>query len=221
MKKHHIMLVTLVAVILVAVFLLPPKKIDEKAAPTPAEQTAPAETVAPAAVTSSAENTGEAAIGGPFSLVNQDNQPVTEQAYQGKLMLVYFGFTYCPEICPTDLMLMTNVMKSLTPEEASQVVPVFITVDPERDTVEKMKQYLSSFDPSIQGLTGSREQVDGAIKAYRVYAKKVQEEGMTDYTMDHSAYLYLMSRDGKYIMHFQHNEKPDVVAEGIRAHLKD
>jgi protein SCO1/2 len=204
MKKHHFVVMLAVAVVVIALVFFVPHKAGET----------------PNAITSQAQSTGEAAIGGPFTLSNQKGETVTQATYAGKLMLVFFGFTYCPEICPTDLTVMGNAMKMLTPEEATQVVPIFITVDPERDTVEQMKTYLSSFDPSIQGLTGTREQVDGAIKSYRVYAKKVEDPGSTDYTMDHSAYFYLMGRDGKYLIHFPHGEKPEAIVEAIRQHLK-
>lgn len=157
--------------------------------------------------------TGEALIGGPFTLKNQNGKVVKDADFRGKLMLVFFGFTHCPDICPTDLAVLGQVMKELG-KDADKVAPIFVTIDPERDTVAVMKEYMSNFDPRIQGLTGTREQVNNATKSYRVYANKVNSPDGKDYTMDHSAFLYLMGKDGKYITHFAHNPKPsEVVAE--------
>ena len=164
------------------------------------------------------EETGEVLIGGPFALVNQDGKPVTDADYKGKLMLVYFGFTYCPDICPTDLSVMAQAMGQLG-SDAAKVSPIFITVDPERDTVKQMKNYLSNFKPPIEGLTGDRKAIDAVLKAYRVYALKVPRKDVNDYTMDHSAYMYLMSRDGKYLTHFTHGTPPAQIANEIRRYL--
>lgn len=168
--------------------------------------------------TESGTQTGEALIGGPFTLKNQNGKVVKDADLRGKLMLVFFGFTHCPDVCPTDLAVMTQVVKQLG-KDADKVATLFITIDPERDTVAVMKEYMSNFDPHIQGLTGTREQVDVAIKAYRVYANKVKSPDGKDYTMDHSAFLYLMGKDGKYISHFQHNPKPEEVVEGVKKAL--
>lgn len=203
MKIKHLSVVFAIVLVAAAVLLFSPKKISENGH---------------GRITSTV--TGEAGIGGAFALTNHKGAAVTDQTYAGKFMLVFFGFTYCPDICPADLLVMKNVMSQLSENEATQVVPIFITIDPARDTVEQLNGYLSNFHPAIQGLTGTQEQVDAAVKAYRVYAKKVQDEKMTEYTMDHSAYMYLMGRDGKYITHFQHNEKPELILTEIRKNLK-
>ena len=161
---------------------------------------------------------GEVTIGGPFSLINQDGKPVTEATYKGKLMLVYFGFTYCPDICPTDVSIMSQAMKQLG-TDAAKIVPLFITIDPERDTVQQMKSYLSNFNPPVEGLTGDRKAIDAVIKEYKVYAQKVPRKDVNDYTMDHSAYMYLMDGNGKYLTHFKHGTAPAEIANEIRGHL--
>lgn len=158
---------------------------------------------------------GEVTIGGDFSLTDQNGKTVTNQDFKGKLMLVYFGFTYCPDICPTDLSIMAQAMQKLG-SDASKVAPIFITVDPERDTVAQLKSYLSNFKAPIVGLTGDTKP---AIKEYKVYAQKVQRTDLNDYTMDHSAFMYLMGRDGKYITHFAHDSAPDTIAATIKEHL--
>lgn len=161
-------------------------------------------------------------IGGPFELVNQDGRTVTQADFAGKLMLVYFGFTYCPDICPAELLVMSQALDALG-DQASQVVPVFITVDPKRDTPEKMKEYVAAFHPSFVGLTGSEEQVSAAAKAYRVYyryaAAKPGGELGDDYRVDHTSYVYLMDREGKYLAHFVQGQGPETIAEGIKAQL--
>lgn len=158
---------------------------------------------------------GEVLIGGPFTLTNQQGKPVSDTDFQGKLMLVYFGFSHCPMICPTDMATLTRAMDQLG-ADAAQVQPVFITIDPERDTVEKLAEFAKAFYPGFQLLTGTPEQVKVATDAYRVYAQKVEMDG-GDYMMDHSAYIYLMGRDGKYLTHFQHDQP----AEEIVAEVKE
>lgn len=132
-------------------------------------------------------------IGGPFELVDGDGNTVTEQSFAGKPTLIYFGFTFCPEVCPTTLADMQGWITDLGPD-ADKLNFAFVTVDPERDTPEIMKDYVGAFDPRIHPLTGSREQVDKMLSAYRVYAKNVPlDDG--GYTMDHSAMVYVMDRD--------------------------
>lgn len=163
-------------------------------------------------------STGQATIGGPFTLTNQNGKVVKDTDFKGKLMLVFFGFTYCPDVCPTDLMVMSKAMKELG-DDAKQVAPIFISIDPERDTPAQLKTYLSNFDSRITGLTGSQEQIDQVIGEYRVYANKVHSPDSTDYTMDHSAFLYLMGKDGVFITHFRHNPKVEEVVTEIRGAL--
>lgn len=136
------------------------------------------------------------APGGPFRLVNQNGAVVTDADLKGKPFAVFFGFTHCPEICPTTLWEMSQALKDLGPD-ADRLSVAFVSVDPERDRPEMLKQYLQSFDPRIMGLTGTPEEVAAAAKAYRVYWRRVPTSD-GDYTMDHSAMVYLMDRDGQF-----------------------
>ncbi|MFT0860611.1 SCO family protein [Ancylobacter sp. G4_0304] len=157
------------------------------------------------------------AVGGPFELVDQDGQTVTQETFAGQPFLVFFGFTHCPDVCPTSLFEMSQAFEALGPD-ARKITGLFITVDPERDTPEVMKSYLGSFHPSIQGLSGTPEQVAAVAKAYRVYAKKVPTQG-GDYTMDHTAIIYLMGKDGEFIAPFNLKRPSEAVAEDLRRYL--
>jgi protein SCO1/2 len=168
-----------------------------------------------------AQSTGKSLIGGPFTLVNQDGKTVTQKDFKGKLMLVFFGFTHCPDVCPTELQSIASAMDKLGPD-ANKVTPVFISVDPERDTVASIGDYVKAFGPRIVGLTGSPEQVAAAAKAYRVYFRKAdQEEGADakNYSVDHSAFTYLMDGNGQYLTHFSFGVPADKMAERIRQEL--
>ena len=162
---------------------------------------------------------GEALIGGPFRLVDQHGREVTEKDFAGRFMLVYFGYTFCPDVCPLSLSNMVQAVALLDPEQARRVVPVFITVDPERDTVAQMAEYAPLFDPRLVALTGSADQIKQAAKAYRVYYSKVENGDAGDYLMDHSAFIYLMGPDGRYRRHFGHDAAPDKLAEALRTEL--
>jgi len=161
---------------------------------------------------------GEALIGGEFTLVDGTGTTRTDQDFRGELMLVYFGFTFCPDVCPTELQAMGQAV-DLLGDKGEAVQPVFITVDPERDTPEVVGQYVESFHPRMVGLTGTPEQVAAAAKAYRVYYRKAEVEGSSDYLMDHSSIVYLMGRDGKFLTHFSHGTSPQDMAKGISKHL--
>jgi cytochrome oxidase Cu insertion factor (SCO1/SenC/PrrC family) len=161
---------------------------------------------------------GGVSLGGPFSLVDGDGRRVTEADLRGKLALVFFGFTFCPDVCPTELQAIGQAMDQLGPQ-AEGVRPVFISVDPERDTPAKMKDYVALFHPSILGLTGTPEQVAAAARAFRVYYNKVTPPGSSDYLMDHSAFTYLMGRDGQLRALFRPGVTPDEMAATIRANL--
>jgi protein SCO1 len=138
-------------------------------------------------------------VGGPFSLIDGDGRPVTDQTWHGKYMLVYFGYTYCPDVCPTTLTNLSDALDKLG-AKADRLQPLFITVDPKRDTPPVVKQYAAAFGPRIIGLTGSAEQIAAAAKAYRVYyAEHRTGTGPDDYSMDHSSVLYLMGPDGRFI----------------------
>ena len=158
-----------------------------------------------------------AAIGGPFQLTDQSGATVTEKSLQGRPTLIFFGFTHCPDVCPTSLFEMSEVLRAMGPD-ADRVNAYFISVDPERDNTQAMKDYLSSFDPHLKGLTGDPQAVAKALSAYRVYAKKVPlKDG--DYTMDHTALIYLMDRDGKFVSPFNLNRKPEEAAADLRRYL--
>jgi protein SCO1/2 len=158
-----------------------------------------------------------AAVGGPFQLEDQNGKPVSDQDMKGRPFLVFFGFTRCPDICPTTLFDVSQVLRQLGPD-ADRTGALFITVDPERDTPAVLKDYLSNFDPHLRGLTGDQAAVDVAIKAYRVYAKKVPlDDG--DYTMDHTAVVYLMDKDGHFVAPFNLTRTPEAAAEDLRRYL--
>jgi protein SCO1/2 len=158
-----------------------------------------------------------AAIGGPFRLIDQDGQPFSDQDLKGKTFLVFFGFTHCPDICPTTLFEMSEIMRDLGPE-ADRTAALFISVDPERDTQQAMKDYLSSFDPHVRGLTGDAAALAAVAKAYRVYYKKVPLDG-GDYTMDHTAIVYLMDKEGRFVSPFSMKRSAEVAAADLRKRL--
>ena len=165
---------------------------------------------------------GTALIGGPFSLTDQNGATRTEADFAGRFMLVYFGYTYCPDICPTSLLAMSQALDSLdenAPELAAKIAPVFVTVDPERDTIEVMKAYSEHFHEDLVALTGSDEQVAEAAKAYRVYYRKAESESASDYLVDHSGFIYLMGPDGAYVGHYSHNVTAEALAEGLKEQL--
>ena len=158
-----------------------------------------------------------AAVGGPFRLEDQNGKAVTEADMKGKPFLVFFGFTHCPDVCPTTLFDMSQMLHALGPD-AGRVGVLFVTVDPERDTPAVLKDYLSSFDPHLRGLTGDPAAVDAALKAYRVYAKKVPlKDG--DYTMDHTAVVYLMDKNGRFVAPFNMKRTAEAEAADLRGYL--
>jgi protein SCO1/2 len=158
-----------------------------------------------------------AAVGGPFQLEDQNGKAVTDGDMKGKPFLVFFGFTHCPDICPTTLFDMSQLMKALGPD-ADRTGALFITVDPERDTTKVMSDYLSNFDPHVRGLTGDPAAIAAAVKAYRVYAKKVPLEN-GDYTMDHTALVYLMDKNGHFVAPFDMSRTPAAEAADLRRFL--
>lgn len=158
------------------------------------------------------------AIGGPFSLTSHDGRRVTDRDLRGKLLLVSFGYTYCPDICPTILLTMSQAMAELG-DDADEVQPLFITIDPERDDVETLAEYVPHFHPSVIGLTGSPEEIAEVTKAYRVYSSRVEAESGEDYLMDHSTVIYLMDRQGALATTLSHAARPEDMAAAIRKHL--
>ncbi|MDX1974628.1 MAG: SCO family protein [Rickettsiales bacterium] len=162
---------------------------------------------------------GEAAIGGPFVLTNQDGQTVREEDFRGKLMLVFFGFTHCPDVCPTSAASLSQVMKQLG-DKATQVAPIFISVDPKRDTPAVVKSYFANFDPRIVALTGDDEAVKQAASAYKVYYAAVAMDGGNDYMVNHSSFIYLMDKKGKYLQHFAYDAPADDITKAVKTRLK-
>jgi protein SCO1/2 len=160
---------------------------------------------------------GPSAIGGPFKLIDDNGKPITDQDMKGRPFLVFFGYRHCPDICPTTLFEMSEVMRALG-QDADRIGALFITVDPERDTPAMMKDYLSSFDPHLRGLTGDRQAIDAVEKGYRVYAKKVPTDN-GDYSMDHTALVYLMDKQGRFVAPFKLNRKPEEAAADLRRYL--
>ena len=158
-----------------------------------------------------------AAVGGPFRLEDQTGKPFSDQDMKGRPFLVFFGYTHCPDVCPTTLFEISEVMKALG-RDAGSVGALFVTVDPERDTAAVLKDYLSNFDPHLRGLTGDPAAVAATLKAYRVYAAKVPlKDG--DYTMDHSAAVYLMDKDGRFVSTFNLKQTPEAAAGQLRGYL--
>ena len=163
---------------------------------------------------------GTTLVGGPFTLVDQDGRTRTEKDFADSHMLIYFGYTFCPDVCPTALQVMSQAMDRLDPAVAAKIAPVFVTVDPARDTVTQLKSYVGNFHPRLVGLTGSEAQIAAAAKAYRVYyAKSKETANSADYLMDHSSVVFLMGPDGRYLTHFTHNAPPDRMAEALTAYV--
>jgi len=165
------------------------------------------------------EGTGTVSIGGPFTLRDPDNNIITEANLKGRYSLIFFGFTHCPDICPLALQTVTQALNDAG-DAATAVQPVFITVDPERDTPEAMRAYAANFHPRLLALTGTPEQVQGAVKSYRAYAAKAplkDAEGREtgDYTMNHTGYIYLMDRNGNYVAHFDKDSTAAMITERL------
>ena len=158
-----------------------------------------------------------AAIGGPFQLTDQNGKAVTDKSLKGKPTLIFFGYTHCPDVCPTSLFEISEVLRALG-KDADKVNAVFISVDPERDTPATMKDYLSSFDPHLEGLSGDPAETAKVITSYRVYAKKVPTKD-GDYTMDHTALIYLMDRDGNFVAPFNLKRTPSEAAVDLKRYL--
>jgi protein SCO1/2 len=154
-------------------------------------------------------------IGGPFALIDHTGRQRTDADFRGKLLLVYFGFTSCPDVCPTDLQAIALALEQLG-DIGEAVQPLFITVDPERDTPEHLAEYVPLFHPRLIGLSGDQASIRQAARAYRVYYAKVPTSDGSDYTVDHSDFIYLMDRAGQYVGFFPPGTPPDRIAEVIR-----
>ena len=165
------------------------------------------------------QSSGKALVGGPFTLVDPSGKTVTDQNFRGRYMLIFFGYTHCPDICPAELQVMAAALDQLGPK-AAKVVPIFITLDPERDTPEAVGAYVKNFGSNIVGLTGSTEAVAAAAKAYRVSFSKFQDENSgTNYTIDHSALAYLMGTDGEYITHIPYGTSVAQMLDTLNRYL--
>lgn len=151
-------------------------------------------------------------IGGPFHLVNQDGMPVTEADLKGRWALIYFGYTWCPDVCPLGLATIAAALDALPPAVAEKIQPVLITVDPERDTPEVLKEYVSAFHPRLMGLTGTPDEIQAAAREWRVYMRKGEPRPDGNYLVDHSTFTYLMGPDGRYATHFGHDTEPEAMA---------
>lgn len=167
--------------------------------------------------TESAKSNVKTPIGGDFTLVDQEGNTVTNMDFRGQYLLIYFGYTYCPDVCPTSLTDMSDALEKLD-SYAAKVTPILITIDPARDTPEHLKEYASFFHPQLRALTGSLEQIAAVAKAYRVYFSKTNQSKSADddYLMDHSSVIYLMGPDGTFLSHFSHGTDAETMARRIR-----
>ena len=163
---------------------------------------------------------GVAAIGGPFELVNHNGEIVRDSEFSGKYLLVMFGFTNCPDVCPTGLQLISEA-KELLGSEVKNVQPLMITVDPERDTIEVLADYVSNIHTSVMGLTGTVDQIKAVAGAYKAYFVKVKNHQNGDYFMDHSPFIYLMGPNGQYLDHFAPNTSPEAIANRIKSAITE
>lgn len=167
------------------------------------------------------ETAGKALIGGPFTLVDQTGRTVNDKDFRGRYMLVFFGFTHCPDVCPAELQVIAQALTDLGPK-SSEVVPIFISLDPERDTPAVIGAYVKNFGDNFVGLTGSPEAVAAAAKAYRVAYSKFEykdNSGKSDYSIDHSTIVYLMDKNGEYVAHFSYGTPAAEMAETLRRYL--
>lgn len=161
-------------------------------------------------------------IGGPFSLTNHLGEDVTEKDFAGQYKLIYFGFTYCPAICPTELQKISRVVSAFEKnhaEAAKTIQPLFITIDPERDRVPVMKEYVRLFHPRLVGLTGTVPQIDFVKKSYRIFAAKVEDETMNDYTMDHSSFIYLMGPENDLVAMYRMSDTADDIYNDVEKQI--
>lgn len=156
-------------------------------------------------------------IGGPFALTDQTGKRVTDQDFAGKYRLMYFGYTFCPDVCPTSLSIMAEALDQLSPEQQAKLVPIFVTVDPERDTPEVLASYVPNFRPDMVGLTGSPDEIKAVARTFKAfYAKVNADDPDGNYTMDHSSTTYLMGPDGVFVTHFNHGTDANTMAARLK-----
>ncbi len=160
---------------------------------------------------------GRGTVGGPFTLTDQNGRPRSDGEFRGRLMIVYFGYTFCPDVCPTDLMAITQALDALG-KDAAAVQPIFITIDPERDN-RAMAEYLKAFYPSFIGLTGSPEEIRKVANAYKAFYARVDDPRSGEYSIDHAGVIYLMGRDGKYLGFMPPQTAPNRLLEILRKYL--
>ena len=158
---------------------------------------------------------GVADVGGPFTLTAHTGDRVADAEFRGKFMLVAFGFTYCPDVCPAQLQVMTAALEALGPE-AERIQPLFITIDPQRDDVARLAEYLAPFHPRLIGLTGTPEEIAAVADAYHVWYEKADGQG-SDYLMDHTSITYLMGPDGEFVQHFSFGTSAETLAKALKA----
>ncbi|URE23768.1 SCO1/SenC [Musa troglodytarum] len=195
---------------------------DEKNGTGDSDQTASQKPVRGGTASSTVKqgpSVGTAAIGGPFKLVNHYGKMVTEKDFLGKWTLIYFGFTYCPDICPDELQKLAAAVDKIKAKTGMEVVPVFISVDPERDNVEQVHEYVKEFHPDLIGLTGTTDEIRQVARAFRVYYMKTEEEG-SDYLVDHSIVMYLMNPNMEFVKFFGKNYDTDALTEGVIKEIK-
>ena len=159
-------------------------------------------------------------LGGAFELVDENGDTVTDQDYTRPYRLIYFGFTFCPAICPTELAKTVRAFKQLPEDVQDQIDLLFVSIDPERDTAEVIKQYTDLFHPRMIGLTGNQTQIDKVTQDYKVYAAKVEDDTMSDYTMDHSSYIYLFGSDNQVKAMYRMDDEADFIAQDLAKFFK-
>lgn len=158
-------------------------------------------------------------IGGDYTLIDHTGNTSTQDTYKGQYQLIYFGFTACPEICPTELQKMSQALEMVGTPNADKIQSILITIDPVRDTVETLANYVPLFHPRLVGLTGTEDEIDDVIALYRIYAKKVDEPDLNEYTMDHSSYIYLMNPSGELVSIYKTDDNAEYMAEDIASIL--
>ena len=166
-----------------------------------------------------AQESAASLIGGPFTLTDETGAALSNEDLTGHYMLVFFGYTYCPDFCPTTLTVMTQALDMLDPKVAEQVEPVFITIDPERDTAKALGEYSQHFHDKIHFLTGTPEQIAEVATAYRVFYQKVESEKFSDYVMDHSTITYVMGPDGRYVSHFGFDATAEAIVQDLTTRI--
>jgi cytochrome oxidase Cu insertion factor (SCO1/SenC/PrrC family) len=162
---------------------------------------------------------GTADVGGPFTLTAHTGERISDKAFRGKYMLVAFGFTHCPDVCPAELQVMSAALDAMGPE-ADRIQPLFITIDPERDTAAHLREYMAHFHPRLIGLTGSKDDIAAVAKAYRVWYEKMDDAGTSGYLMDHTSITYLMDPDGEFVKHFSFGTSAKDLTEALLAAVK-